>query len=148
MVQLSIIGADSLPAADIATETQALRLSVGVDSQAVAEEPLRLVVTGEQDSRYVVPRASTATRTDTPLDEIPQSIQVIPQEVLEDQQVIRLNDALRNASGVVSNSLDQRGQRFVIRGFSSSSILRDGFRQTDGSSGNSGFQELANIERI
>ncbi|MEM7793978.1 MAG: TonB-dependent receptor [Cyanobacteria bacterium P01_C01_bin.118] len=148
-VQLSIVGTDAPPVADVTVEAQGLRLTVGLGNLAAPEEdPLRLVVTGDQDSRYVVPRASTATRTDTPLDEIPQSIQVIPQEVLEDQQVIRLNDALRNASGVVSNSLDQRGQRFVIRGFSSSSILRDGFRQTDGSSGNSGFQELANIERI
>ena len=151
VVRLSITGIESAPVADVAVETQALRLSVAPESSPTfesAEEPLRLVVTGEQDSRYVVPRASTATRTDTPLDEIPQSIQVIPQEVLEDQQVIRLNDALRNASGVVSNSLDQRGQRFIIRGFSSSSILRDGFRQTSGSSGNAGFQELANIEQI
>ena len=148
-VQVSIIGTESAPVANLATEAQALRLTVGLEENlaAAAAEPLRLVVTGEQ-SRYVVPRASTATRTDTPLDEIPQSIQVIPQEVLNDQQVIRLNDALRNASGVVSNSLDQRGQRFIIRGFSSSSILRDGFRQTNGSSGNAGFQELANIEQI
>ncbi|MEM1242403.1 MAG: TonB-dependent siderophore receptor, partial [Cyanobacteria bacterium P01_H01_bin.26] len=150
-VQLSITGVDAPPAADVALEAQTLQLSVvpvGSVASPSAEEPLRLVVTGEENSRYVVPRASTATRTDTPLDEVPQSIQVIPQEVLEDQQVIRLNDALRNASGVVSNSLDQRGQRFIIRGFSSSSILRDGFRQTNGSSGNSGFQELANIEQI
>ncbi|MEM9809205.1 MAG: TonB-dependent siderophore receptor, partial [Cyanobacteria bacterium P01_D01_bin.56] len=151
VVQLSITGADAPPVADVTSEAQTLQLSVvPVDSvaSAPAEEPLRLVVTGEETSRYVVPAASTATRTDTPLDEIPQSIQVIPEEVLEDQQVIRLNDALRNASGVVSNSLDQRGQRFIIRGFSSSSVLRDGFRQTNGGSGNSGFQELANIEQI
>ena len=148
VVRLSITGIESAPVADVAVETQALRLSVAPESSPTfesAEEPLRLVVTGEQDSRYGVPRASTATRTDTPLDEIPQSIQVIPREILEDQQVIRLNDALRNASGVVSNSLDQRGQRFIIRGFSSSSILRDGFRQTYGSSGNACVQELANI---
>ncbi|MEM7061909.1 MAG: TonB-dependent receptor [Cyanobacteria bacterium P01_B01_bin.77] len=151
IVQLSITGADAPPVADVTSEAQTLQFSVvPVASVASipAEEPLRLVVTGEETSRYVVPAASTATRTDTPLDEIPQSIQVIPEEILEDQQVIRLNDALRNASGVVSNSLDQRGQRFIIRGFSSSSVLRDGFRQTNGSSGNSGFQELANIEQI
>ncbi|MEM8545238.1 MAG: TonB-dependent receptor [Cyanobacteria bacterium P01_H01_bin.119] len=151
IVQLSITGTDAPPVADVSSEAQTLRLSVVPTGSVVstpAAEPLRLVVTGEENSRYVVPRASTATRTDTPLDEIPQSIQIIPQEVLEDQQVIRLNDALRNASGVVSNSLDQRGQRFIIRGFSSSSILRDGFRQTNGSAGNVGFQELATIEQI
>ena len=116
--------------------------------EAEQEDSLRIVVTGEEGSRYVEPNATTGTRTDTPLRDIPQSIQVIPQEVLEDQQVIRLNDALRNVSGIVAGSNDPRGQRFNIRGFDSSSVLRDGFRLTNGSSGNSGFPELANIEQI
>ncbi|NEQ34605.1 MAG: TonB-dependent receptor, partial [Leptolyngbya sp. SIO4C5] len=81
------------------------------------------------------------------LRDIPQSIQVIPQAVLEDQEVIRLNDALRNVSGVVSSSLDQRGQDFIVRGFSGSTVLRDGVRLTPGG-GNFGFQELSNIESI
>ena len=150
-VQLSITGTEAAPTVEVTAEVQTLRLSLELGDPAASipgEDSLQIVVTGAEGSRYVVPRAATATRTDTPLDEIPQSIQVIPQAVLEDQQVIRLNDALRNASGVVSNSLDQRGQRFIVRGFSSSSILRDGFRYTDGASGNAGFQELANIQQI
>ncbi|MEM9808849.1 MAG: Plug domain-containing protein, partial [Cyanobacteria bacterium P01_D01_bin.56] len=118
------------------------------DTEEAEEETLRIVVTGEEGSRYIEPNASTATRTDTPLREIPQSIQIIPQEVLEDQQVIRLNDALRNASGVVSSSLDQRGQKFILRGFNGAAILRDGFRLLDAGGGNSGFQELSNVEQI
>jgi iron complex outermembrane receptor protein len=43
------------------------------------DEPIELVVTGEQDG-YSVPDASTATRTGTPTRDIPQSIQVIPVE--------------------------------------------------------------------
>ena len=150
IVQLSITGTDALPGLEVSAESQQLQLSVAIGDPATAttaDDSLQIVVTGEQDG-YVVPNATTATRTDTPLDEIPQSIQVIPQEVLEDQQVIRLNDALRNASGVVSSALDQRGERFIIRGFEGSSILRDGFRLTNGSFGNAGFQELANIQQI
>ncbi|MEM9266960.1 MAG: TonB-dependent siderophore receptor [Cyanobacteria bacterium P01_F01_bin.13] len=109
---------------------------------------LRILVTGEEDSRYIEPNATTGTRTDTPLRDIPQSIQVVPQEVLEDQGVIRLNDALRNVSGVVAGSNDPRGQRFNIRGFDSASILRDGFRLTNGNTGNGGFPELVNIQQI
>ena len=48
--------------------------------------PIELVVTGEQDG-YRAPNASTATRTDTPIRDIPQSIQVVPQEVLRDRFV-------------------------------------------------------------
>ncbi|MEM7648898.1 MAG: TonB-dependent siderophore receptor, partial [Cyanobacteria bacterium P01_A01_bin.70] len=151
-VQVAITGTAAPPQVEIDTTGDTLVLGVvpGIAAD-IADDPdaIRLGVEGAQaGSDYYVPAASTATRTDTPLDEIPQSIQVIPQAVLEDQQVIRLGDALRNASGVVSNSLDQRGERFIIRGFSSSSILRDGFRQTDGAGGNAGFQELANIEQI
>ncbi len=62
---------------------------------ASGNEPIELVVTGEQDG-YRVPNASTATRTDTPLRDIPASIQVVPRQVLQDQKAVRLQDALQN----------------------------------------------------
>ncbi|MEM6434572.1 MAG: TonB-dependent receptor, partial [Cyanobacteria bacterium P01_D01_bin.115] len=125
-----------------------LSLTPGIAQADNADDALRIVVTGEEGSPYVEPNTATATRTDTPLRDIPQSIQVIPREVLEDQQVIRLNDALRNVSGVVSTSRASiRGQRFAIRGFEDSSILRDGFRLTTAGS-NFGFPELTNLESI
>lgn len=107
------------------------------------EEPIELVVTGEQDT-YRVPEASGATRTDTPIRDIPQSIQVIPRQVLEDQQVIRLTDAIRNVSGVVeSDTFAGTNDNVNIRGFDFNSTFRDGLRET-------GFllRELANIEQI
>ena len=116
-------------------------------STTAEDEAIELVVTGERDS-FTVPNATTGTRTDTPLRDIPQSIQVIPRKIIEEQQVIELNDALRNVSGVVSGSNDQRGQRFFIRGFDSASTLRDGFRLTPGGTGNTAFPELSNVERV
>ena len=148
IVRLAITGSDAVPVVNITTEAAGLVLAVtpGVAQAGAEDDAIQLVVTGEEDG-YVVPNATTATRTDTPLRDIPQSIQVIPQEVLEDQGVIRLNDALRNASGVVSSSADQRGQRFIVRGFNGATVLRNGVRLTPGG-GNFGFQELSNIERI
>ncbi|BAB74277.1 ferrichrome-iron receptor [Nostoc sp. PCC 7120 = FACHB-418] len=67
---------------------------------AQQDDPIELVVTGEADS-YGVPNASTATRTDTPLRDIPQSIQVVPQEVLRDRKVRSVNEAVQTVSGVV-----------------------------------------------
>ncbi len=49
---------------------------------------------------------------------------------------------------MVAGSNDPRGQRFTIRGFDSASVLRDGFRLTNGGTGNIGFPELANIEQL
>ncbi|MHC5719670.1 MAG: AMIN domain-containing protein, partial [Nostoc sp.] len=64
-----------------------------------SDEPIELVVTGEQDG-YSVPDSTTATKTDTPQRDIPQSIQVIPQQVIKDQQITRISDVARNVSGV------------------------------------------------
>ena len=102
-------------------------------------------MTGEQEG-YSVPNASTATRTDTPLRDIPQSIQVVPQEVIEDQQLTRLDEALRNVSGVTyRGDVQGRGEEFTIRGFDNVPILRDGFRRYGSFES---FPEVANLERI
>ncbi|WP_375512473.1 TonB-dependent receptor plug domain-containing protein [uncultured Nostoc sp.] len=117
---------------------------------AQTDEPIELVVTGEQDG-YLVPDAASATRTDTPIRDIPASIQVIPQQVIKDQQITRLDEALRNVSGVtfaVNN--DNRGIRFSLRGFGAQAysgsvpVLRDGFRVY----GVQGFPEFSNLERV
>ncbi len=109
------------------------------------EEEIEVFVTGDRETGYRVPDASTATRTDTPLRNIPQSIQVVPQQVLEDQQVTRLDQALRNVSGVTSGSTNLgRNLEFNIRGFDGTPILRDGFRQF----GADVFPETANLERV
>lgn len=75
--------------------------------------------------------ASTATKTDTPLMETPVSIQVVPRAVLDDQQVIRLDEATRNVSGIqASRQLGVLFDNFMIRGFTSPgfNIYRDGLR--------------------
>ncbi|NEP61508.1 MAG: TonB-dependent siderophore receptor, partial [Symploca sp. SIO2G7] len=91
--------------------------------------------------------STTGTRTDTPLRDIPQSIQVVPKEVLEDQQVIRLEDALRNVSGITPSIQDPRGVRFNVRGFDDTAILRDGLRLVS-TNQNLYPQEPATLEQI
>jgi len=148
-LRLTITGADAPPAIAPSADGLTLTIGLGVAGAITPDDAIVLGVEGEQDIEgYVVPSVSTVTRTDTPLAEIPRSIQVIPEAVFEDQAISTLNDALRNVSGVLQNSADARGQRFVIRGFDNASVLRDGFRPTFGFSGNIGYPELANIERI
>ena len=153
-IRVRITGENQTPSADVVPGRDNLVLSVTLQDTTAESEPdeeIEIIATGEaeDDDDYVVDEATTATRTDTPLRDIPQSIQVVPQQVLEDQQVTGLDDALRNVSGVTQNSADPRGERFQVRGFDSSNVLRDGFSLTFGGSfGNSGFQELSNIERV
>ncbi len=112
------------------------------------EEEIEIVATGEQEPEagYRVPNATSATRTDTPIRDIPQSIQVVPEQVLEDQQVQRVEDALENVSGVQQTlSSLNIASGFLIRGFDTTNLYRDGLRDpTNFTSGS----ELANIDRI
>ena len=149
-VQVAITGTNAVPTVEIDAAAMALILTTvpGAIQANEGDETLQIVVTDEEESRYVASEAFTATRTNTPLRDIPQSIQVIPREVLDDQQVLRLNDAIRNVSGGVSANQGGGGQRFILRGFSSPSVLRDGFRLSFGGDGNPGIQELSNLEAI
>ncbi len=106
---------------------------------------IEVVITAEPEGGYRVPNATTGTRTETPIRDIPQSIQVVPEQVIEDQRVIQLNEALRNVSGVVlGNTRTGDTETFTVRGFEDATILRDGIRQfTFG-----GLQETANLEQV
>ncbi|MEH2278516.1 MAG: TonB-dependent siderophore receptor [Nostoc sp.] len=101
---------------------------------AQQDEPIELVVTGEADS-YRVQEATTATRTDTPLRDIPQSIQVVPQQLLEDRNVRNPIEALETVSGVVTGDFYQgvtSAPSFIIRGFNQQGNFRNGFRDNNG----------------
>ncbi|MBH8571584.1 TonB-dependent siderophore receptor [Nostocaceae cyanobacterium CENA369] len=107
-----------------------------------SDEPIELVVTGEQDG-YRVPDSTTATRTDTPQRDIPQSIQVIPQQVIKDQQITRIGDATRNVSGVTQQGgYGGSTDNYNIRGFTTYNNLRNGFAVQDD------LVNPTNIERI
>lgn len=110
-----------------------------------ADQPIELVVTGEQDG-YRVPNASTATKTDTPLRDIPASIQIVPRQVLQDQKAVRLQDALQNVSGVTQagNYGGTGAARYIIRGFSQDGNFRNGFRDANFFT----LSEIANLERV
>ncbi|MEH2464126.1 Plug domain-containing protein [Nostoc sp.] len=103
------------------------------------------MVTGEQDG-YNSSDASTATKTDTPLRDIPQSIQAIPRQVIEDQNAVRLTDIVRNVIGVaLSQTAGDRGENYTIRGFDAN-VYKNGF--LDSFEATRGFRDSANIERV
>lgn len=87
--------------------------------------------------------ATTATKTNTSIMQTPMSVKVVPQQVLKDQQVVTLDQALKNVSGVVSGSGSDR--QFFIRGFDVYNYYRDGFPFV---SNWFHTEELANIERV
>lgn len=126
-VRVAITGVDAPPTAEVRTEAQGLVLSVIPEFAEAAEDEIQIVVTGEQDTGYFVPDASTATRTDTPLRDIPASIQVVPRQVIEDRGLTNVTEALENVSGTNAGIYGGNVATPRLRGFrSSDSIFRNG----------------------
>ncbi|NOS77519.1 MAG: TonB-dependent siderophore receptor [Nitrospira sp.] len=120
----------------------------GKDEMPVLEAKPVLVVASRES--YVVQNATSGTKTDTPIMETPLNIQVIPQQVLKDQQVISIDQALKNVSGVTTTKAVNGGfdQRFFLRGFETDTLFRNGFRMDGGDGGFGNGQQFANVERI
>ncbi|WP_318784568.1 TonB-dependent receptor plug domain-containing protein [Methylobacterium flocculans] len=82
---------------------------------------------------YTARISPTATKTNTPLIETPQSVTVITREQLNDRNVQTINEAIGYAAGVNSNvfGFDPRYDSFYVRGFdlTYNGIFRDGLRQ-------------------
>ncbi|MBL8416819.1 MAG: TonB-dependent siderophore receptor [Dechloromonas sp.] len=95
---------------------------------------------------YQALTAVSATRTPTPLEEIPQSIQVITRQLMSDQNNLTVSDALRNVSGVQgTNPLQTPAYNSTyIRGFAAEQWI-DGMT-TFYNGGNR--DSLINAERI
>lgn len=68
---------------------------------------------------YHAKRSATGTKTDTPLLQTPVSVQVVSREVMDDQQVLTLADAIKNVSGVYARQGPDgnTADAFNIRGF-------------------------------
>jgi iron complex outermembrane receptor protein len=127
-VRVTVVGTNGLP-------QRAVRLKAGGKvyglNEAGKEAELEIVVTTEALEGYRVPNASTATRTDTPIRDIPQSIQVVPQEVIEDRNVRTVTEAVETVSGVAPGNQPYGGAPIIfkiIRGFDQAGTGNVNFR--------------------
>ncbi|KUL94901.1 hypothetical protein DK26_17080 [Bosea sp. WAO] len=71
---------------------------------------------------YVARRSATATKTDTPLIETPQSVSVVPRAQMDDQGVQSVSQAVRYSAGVLGETRLSSGRydSVFIRGFGGS----------------------------
>lgn len=109
--------------------------SIGLAEGAALElAPITIEANAEQAggpvNGYTASRSATATKTDTPLKEVPQAITVISADQVEDQKAKNLQEVLAYSPGVraATYGVDNRGDWFTIRGSSESVILLDGLR--------------------
>ena len=90
------------------------------DGAAQEEAPTEIsdLITVTAETGYQATQTISATRLAASLDEIPLSIQIIPEEVVEDFQLVSQRDALQFHASVD----DKR-----VRGFNTSEFFRNGF---------------------
>ncbi len=115
-------------------------------AQAENADPVQLkevrVGSGAAERSYQETEATGATKIAAPLRDIPQSVQVVPRQLIDDQSAVRPSDVLKNVSGVVQGNA-AFGDTFIFRGFATDEFLRDGYPDRRYS-----IRDTANIENI
>ncbi|MES2574179.1 MAG: TonB-dependent receptor [Bacteroidota bacterium] len=100
-----------------------------------------VVITGNKQTKPV-----TALRSGLKPMDVPQSVQVIDAEVIEQQQAIRLSDVIKNANGVyVGSARGGANESLWSRGYSmdANNMFKNGFRYNGGS-----IPDVASLERV
>lgn len=98
---------------------------------------------------YRATLTATATRTETAIRDVPQSIQIVPRAVIEDQAAVRLTDVVQNVSSVqLYGTGGNRAETYAIRGFVVPRYAINGFPLTSTADRPEGFLDLANVERV
>ena len=103
-----------------------------------------ITVSAKVSSGYTVPKISTATKTNTPLIDIPQSISVVTQEAIKDQNILSMSDAVRYVPGMGISQGEGNRDALVFRGNrSTADFFVDGIRDDV-----QYFRDIYNIERV
>ncbi len=103
------------------------------------------VLEGTVTDSYAAPDSFSATRTDTPLIETPQSAQSISRQALEDTGAETLADAYDYLAGITRDNTQGglQGDEYLARGFETENVLFNGNRTSSAST-----LDTANVERI
>jgi iron complex outermembrane receptor protein len=123
-------------------QTDPVQMSISLEVRGSED-----TVTVSSNSEPVISATDIGTRTETALRDIPQSLQIVPRQVIEQEQAHSMNDVLRNVAGVtIPWTSGGRYESITIRGFTTMNQFKDGFRNDSGS--NHAPIELSNIERV
>ena len=91
-------------------------------------------------------KSGSAVRSGLKPMDIPQSVQIIGAEIIEQQQSIRLSDVIKNVNGVYVGSARGGAQEsFWSRGYdmSANNMFKNGFRLNGGS-----IPEVSSLEKV
>ncbi len=105
---------------------------------------VREAVSVSAPAGYRVPAISSATKTLTPLRNVPQSVTVVTQQLMRDQLMTSIGDVVRYVPGITAHQGENNRDQIIIRGNSSSADffvngVRDDVQY---------YRDLYNLERV
>ncbi|QJU59950.1 TonB-dependent siderophore receptor [Sphingomonas sp. AP4-R1] len=122
-----------------AQTTEAARKAVELQGVTVTDSAI-----DETDSSYKISHTTSATRTDTPLVNVPQSVNIVSIKQINDQAANSIGDAIRYVPGVYSAQGEGNRETLVFRGNSTTGdFFVDGLRDDIQT-----YRDLYNIERL
>ncbi len=106
--------------------------------------PVQSTVTITEQAGYLLDTTNSATKTPTPLRDIPQSITVVTQSQIRDQMMMSIADVVRYVPGIVAHQGENNRDQLVIRGNNTTADffvngVRDDVQY---------FRDLYNLDRI
>jgi len=114
-----------------------------VDYAAGYDDQQTIIVTGSSEG-YVASNSVTATKTDTPLIDVPQTINIVTREQLEDQAHHSLADVLRYVPGTTVGQGEGNRDQITLRGQNTTAdFFIDGVRDDV-----QYYRGLYNIDRV
>ena len=117
------------------------QLAVAAESDRVTLDSMEVV---EQRETYKVERTKVATKTDTPLRNIPQSISVVTDEQIRDQDMQSMADVVRYVPGVQMAQGEGHRDAPILRGNTSTAdFFVDGMRDDV-----QYLRDLYNVDRV
>jgi len=118
----------------------------GMSEQPTVLPPIRVTASAvtEPTDGYMATRSFSATRTDTPLRDVPQSITVMTQDMIQDQTMQSITDVVRYVPGVVPSQGEGNRDAVIFRGNNTTGdFYVDGLRDDV-----QYFRDLYNIDRV
>jgi catecholate siderophore receptor len=113
-------------------------------SQEAGNALPEIEVRGGKPTGYVARRSSSATKTDTPLRDVPQAVTVVTKEQIRDQNLQSLAEVVRYVPGVIPHQGEGNRDDVVIRGQrSNADFFVNGVRDDA-----QYFRDLYNVQRV
>ncbi|HEX8644022.1 MAG TPA: TonB-dependent siderophore receptor [Allosphingosinicella sp.] len=130
-----------LPAAAAPAEAASAPLAAAADGEEQSGEVI--VVTGARPG-YGAETTRSATRTDTPLRDVPQSLSIVSERQIDDQAMRSVADVLRYVPGVMVGQGEGHRDQITLRGNSSTAdFFLDGLRDDI-----QYYRPLYNLQRV